>query len=139
MDESLCKIVDDVEDAYRRLQSQLDSANPHCNACGQCCDFDAFGHRLYLTTPELLYFKTRLAENGIPPRPMTGGVCPWRVEGKCSVYAWRFAGCRIFNCTGDADLQSRLSEEILSCMKRICQTQNLPYQYRDLKSALNTQ
>jgi len=139
MDESLCKIIGAVEGVYRHLQSQLDQTSPHCKACGQCCDFESFGHRLYLTTPELLYFNTRLAENATPIRPMTGGVCPWRVDGKCTVYAWRFAGCRIFNCTVDADLQSRLSEDILSRMKRICQTLDLPYQYRDLRSALNTQ
>lgn len=139
MDKSLYSIVNAVEEIYQHLQSQLDQTNPHCSACGQCCDFESFGHRLYLTTPELLYFNARLAEHRLAPRPMTGGICPWRVDGKCTVYAWRFAGCRIFTCTGDADLQSRLSEDILSQMKRICQTLNLPYQYRDLRTALNTE
>jgi hypothetical protein len=70
--------------------------------------------------------------------PMTTGICPYRKDGKCSVYPWRFAGCRIFNCTGDADLQSQLSEESISQMKSLCQTYSLPYQYVDLKTALNT-
>jgi Fe-S-cluster containining protein len=129
--------IDEIEQLYRLLQEKL-SGGAACKACGKCCDFESFGHRLYLTTPEWLYFKTKLAENNVALMPMTTGVCPYRKDGKCSVYPWRFAGCRIFNCTGEAELQSQLSEESISQMKSLCETYSLPYRYVDLKTALNT-
>ena len=125
----------ELERLYGLLQERLCGAA--CRACGDCCDFESFGHRLYLTTPEWLYFKVKLAENNIPLLPMTTGVCPYRKDGKCSIYPWRFAGCRIFNCTGEADLQSELSEQSLEAVKSLCESYAMPYRYVDLKSALN--
>jgi hypothetical protein len=69
---------------------------------------------------------------------MTTGVCPYRKDGKCSVYPWRFAGCRIFNCTGNADLQSQLSEGTITACKLLCEQLELNYRYMDLKSGLET-
>lgn len=106
-----------------------------CQACGKCCDFERFGHRLYLTTPELVFF-----ENQIPVSrllPMETDVCPYRIDGKCSVYEERFAGCRIFMCKGDEQLQSMLSEAAIEQFKLLCREHNLPYEYMDLKTALN--
>ncbi len=131
------KLCEAVSEIYQNLDKQLDAAGQSCKACGQCCDFDTFGHRLYVTTPELLYFKTRLAENHTPILPMADGVCPYRRDKKCSVYLWRFSGCRIFNCTGDANLQSRLSEESIALFKTLCVLYRLEYRYLDLKTGLD--
>ncbi len=131
------EIVDAVGGLYSRLEVNLSSSPMPCKACGQCCDFESFGHRLFLTSPELIYFQVGLTQNSIPLLPMTTGVCPYRKDSKCSVYPWRFAGCRIFNCTGDAELQSRLSEQAIDQMKNLCQQYDLPYRYLDLKTALN--
>jgi len=130
-------IFDAVGKGYARLEADLASSPMPCKACGQCCDFESFGHRLFLTPPELIYFQVGLTQNNIPLLPMTTGVCPYRNDSKCSVYPWRFAGCRIFHCTGDADLQSRLSEDIIDQMKNLCRQYDLPYRYLDLKTALN--
>ena len=129
-------VVETVEEIYEKLQLQLEQTGQNCKACGNCCDFESFGHKLYITTPELLYFKTKLQENHIPALSMTAGVCPYRKDGKCSVYPWRFAGCRIFNCSGDADLQSELSEDIIRRCKALCTQFGLAYRYVDLKSGL---
>jgi Fe-S-cluster containining protein len=134
--EANLRAVEAVREIYHNLDKLLESSGPSCKACGKCCDFESFGHRLYITTPELLYFKIKLAQNKIPHLPMTDGICPYRKDGKCSVYPWRFAGCRIFNCTGDADLQSRLSEETLALFKALCILYRLEYRYMDLKSGL---
>jgi hypothetical protein len=68
---------------------------------------------------------------------MTAGVCPYRKDGKCSVYPWRFAGCRIFACSGDVDLQGELSEDIIIHCKALCTQFGLAYRYVDLKSGLD--
>lgn len=130
-------IVDAVGGLYSRLEAMLASVPMPCKACGQCCDFESFGHRLFLTPPEWIYFQAGLTQNNIPLLPMTTGVCPYRKDSKCSVYLWRFAGCRIFNCTGDADLQSQLSEEAVAFCKNLCIQHGLEYRYLDLKTALN--
>jgi Fe-S-cluster containining protein len=131
------RVVEAVERIYLSLEAELSQTPAKCKACGKCCDFESFGHKLYITTPELLYFRAMLAENKIPLLPMTTSVCPYRRDGKCSVYPWRFAGCRIFNCTGDADLQGELSEKMIRWMKQICLQESLSYRYLDLRTALN--
>lgn len=125
-----------VQEIYQNLDRRLEAAEPLCKACGRCCNFDSFGHRLYITTPELVYFRNNLTENEIPILPMTDGVCPYRKDRKCSVYPWRFAGCRIFNCTGNVELQSRFSEETITLCKTLCLLHGLEYRYMDLKGGL---
>ena len=107
-----------------------------CKACGKCCDFDAFDHRLFVTPPELMYLAAHLGRENI--RPMTEGRCPYNRDGKCGVYEHRFAGCRIFCCNGGADFQSGLSESVLSRFKSLCVEFHVPYHYTDLATALNS-
>lgn len=130
-------LLTDVETLYQWLDAQLAQcrAAGQCRACGACCDFEAFGHRLYLTTPELLYFAHHI---GRPLEPMTGGVCPYRIDGRCGVYARRFSGCRIFQCSSSASAQSDLTEQTLARLKGLCRTHNVPYHYIDLKTALQS-
>jgi len=75
------------------------------------------------------------AEAGGGKRKM--GRCPYNVGGKCTVYEYRFAGCRIFCCTADADFQSRLSESAIKKFKALCTEFQIPYLYVDLPTALN--
>lgn len=135
-----------------QIASQPEGEKGSCRACGKCCDFDKFDHRLFVTTPELMYFKSKL-ENVIarsfalslpkgetmkqsPFLPMQNGVCPYNKNGKCSVYDIRFAGCRIFACQGDSDFQSELSEIVILKFKTLCTEFDLDYRYMDLKTAL---
>jgi len=67
---------------------------------------------------------------------MAGGRCPWQIDGKCSVYQHRFAGCRIFCCKGNADFQSDLTESALKKFKALCEKFQIPYRYVDLPTAL---
>jgi Fe-S-cluster containining protein len=106
-----------------------------CKSCGDCCDFEGFDHRLFITPPELMYLAANLGDENI--KPMLSGRCPYNIDGKCGVYEYRFSGCRIFCCNGDADFQSRLSEEVLEKLKSICTEFQIPYRYADLASALN--
>jgi len=122
-----------VAEIYRRLDSQIDSAGLKggCKSCGQCCDFEKSAHRLFVSSPELMYFP----EGWL--KPMSTGRCPFNRKGKCTVYDFRFAGCRIYYCRADADFQNRLSEQALKRFKSVCRQFNIPYRYTDLASALN--
>ena len=105
-----------------------------CRACGNCCDFESFGHKLYVTTPELIHFQHHL---GSDIKEMSTGVCPYRIDGKCTVYPYRFSGCRIFSCKGDAEKENALYEQAISKFKSLCERINIPYHYVYLQVGLD--
>jgi len=77
-------------------------------------------HHLFVTPPELMYLTANLGVENIKSMPTNrplGGKCPYNIEGKCTVYEYRFAACRIFCCDADADFQSELSESALKKLK----------------------
>ncbi len=143
-----------VAEIYNWLHLQVRDSSDlsgHCDACGKCCDFDSsapageqgpasgleqgFDHRLFVTPPELIYLAANLDAEKI--KPMTTSRCPYNIAGKCTIYEYRFAGCRIFCCKADADFQNRLGESALKKLKSICTEFKIPYRYTDLATALN--
>jgi hypothetical protein len=132
------RLLERVAEVYDWLEQQIhqnDSLSGACRSCGNCCDFEAFDHRLFVTLPELTYFTASL--DGEKVKAMPAGRCPYNVSGKCSVYEHRFAGCRIFCCNGDAVFQGELSESALTKLKAICAEFRIPYRYMDLATSLN--
>jgi Fe-S-cluster containining protein len=130
------KLLTEVAALYNWLDSQTSCYNQQnlCCACGKCCNFTAFDHRLFVTPPELIYLAAGLNEKQL--MKMSNGTCPYNKVGRCTIYNYRFAGCRIFSCKADKDFQSALSESTLSKLKSICERFNIPYTYSDLKTAL---
>ena len=133
------QIIKEVHDVYQWLDAELAKLDRSCKACGDCCDFETFGHRLYVSTPELMFFAASLTKRGQTPfvLEMPGGVCPYRVDGKCSVYPHRFSGCRIFTCGGEGtEQENALCEQAVRKFKDLCEQYDLPYHYLYLKPAL---
>ena len=130
------QIADKVTEIYKSIDMQIAEDKPRCRECGRCCDFDSFDHRLFVTSPEIIYFRLNMKEN---LKPALNGKCPYNVEGKCSVYHHRFAGCRVFFCEGDKDSQNELTESAIKGFKSICEDFNIPYRYMDLGTALSYQ
>lgn len=106
-----------------------------CRACGQCCDFAKYDHKLFVTTPELDYLVDNIGPENI--KQMTTGRCPYNINDRCTIHNYRFAGCRIFCCNGEVDFQSELSEAVLQKLKSICTEFQQRYHYTDLATALN--
>lgn len=132
----LQKLTQKVGQIYTLLDEQIWASQTlnKCQACGNCCDFEKFDHLLYVTTPELVYLYQRLEPEKV--KTMQTAICPYRKEGKCTIYPLRFAGCRIFFCKGDKDFQGRLSESAIKSFKSLCAEFDIPYIYSDLKQAL---
>ena len=132
-------ILKEAAEVYKWLQQELET-NPQqagkCLACGKCCDFDTFDHRLFVTSPELIFLVENLKPDQV--RKMTKGCCPYNIDGKCGIYDLRFAGCRIFSCKGSSEFQANLSEASIARFKSICDRFETPYFYTDLKTALNS-
>ena len=132
--ERLCKKVAEIYDWLERQITDSDMKN-QCSACGKCCDFEGYDHHLFVTGPELMYLAENLGQENV--KPMPSGRCPYNIEGKCTVYDYRFASCRIFSCSGDVDFQSELSESTLQKIKCLCEEFQIPYSYMELTFALN--
>ena len=128
------QLIQEVDAIYQWLDEQLAEMDSSCRACGDCCDFESFGHKLYVTTPELLYFQYHLGE---PVRAMTADVCPYRIDGQCTVYPYRFSGCRIFSCKGDTEKENALCEQAISKFKTLCDKHRIPYNYVYLRAGLD--
>lgn len=129
------EITGAVGQVYDWIDSQISQNPAQCQECGKCCDFESYDHRLLVTSCELIYFGAKVSPDKI--KPMTDCRCPYNIDGKCTVYPYRFAGCRIFHCKGDKDFQSQLSEQASEKFKTICQEFDIPYRYTDLPTALN--
>jgi len=133
------QILADVAKLYDWIDSQL-RQNPagagRCSACGACCDFPAYDHRLFVTPPELMYLAAKLDVAAL--KPMSAGKCPYQQGQSCTVHEDRFAACRIFCCKGDSAFQSELSEAVVKRLKALCERLEVPYRYQDLPAALET-
>lgn len=127
-------VIDQVGRVYEWLGSQIKEHADlcgQCEGCGKCCDFDNYDHRLFVTAPEVMYFKAKLGIDKLAE--MAGGVCPYNEGGKCSVYAHRFAVCRAFFCGGDKDFQGELIEKAIRKFKDVSDRYGIEYRYGDLK------
>jgi len=131
------KLVQSVCEIYATIDAQVAEYQSlkKCKACGKCCDFARFGHKLFVTTPEIIFLNQNLQPEKI--KTMQTSICPYNQKGRCTIYPFRFAGCRIFFCKADKDLQSRLSESAIKNFKSLCTEFDIPYIYSDLKKALN--
>ena len=127
------KICSEVKEIYDWLDSNIKNFNPQCAACGKCCDFAAYGHKLFITTPELLYFYKNIKNF----KSMPGQTCPYLENNKCTARDFRFAGCRIFFCKADSEQLNQLSEQVIKKFKTLCEKYDLPYRYIDLATAMN--
>ena len=128
-------ITSAIADLYKWIDSKTNGKTP-CNACGNCCNFKQYDHRLFVTAAELTYLQNTLGPG--PIKKMISGICPYQKNDKCTIHEHRFAGCRIFSCQSDTDFQSSLTEETLAKLKTIGSKFDLPYQYMDLKTGLNS-
>lgn len=125
-----------VRDRYARLDADIAAQNPVCTNRGDCCKFDAFGHRLYVTDVELQYFLHHQRDAGL--RAVTNGTCPYQIDGRCTARDHRPLGCRIFFCDPNAQAwQPPLYEQYLADLKRIGRDHGIDYRYTEWLTALS--
>jgi hypothetical protein len=135
-------ILLDVEAVYADVEVALQAYRPVCNQSGRCCLFAKFGHCLFVTTPELVYFLSNYRPGSLPPDSPTGQalidkieadpaeLCPLQVGRLCGVRDIRPLGCRLFFCQPGSEKWGRpLYETFQQRMKAICRERSLPYAY----------
>ncbi len=71
------QLLAELSALYTELERRIAAHEPVCRNRGVCCRFGAFGHRLYVTTLELVYFRAHHADRltqgaaGFSPRDLS--------------------------------------------------------------------
>lgn len=152
-----------VDADIRRLYADLDAAvqqrGPTCWTSGKCCNFDAYGHRLYVTGLEIAWVLEQvsgLAEhNGRGGEGVKGGAgvalpllnrstdqplnpsCAFQRDKLCTIHAVRPMGCRVFFCqAGTQDWQGELYETYLARLRALHDAHDQPYRYMEWRAGL---
>jgi len=124
--------LSDLAEILRDADAAVAAEGPACRACGECCHFNGFGHRLYVSTGELA-----LLSASRPRRPCRPGRCPYQVAARCTARRRRGLGCRVFFC--DPAWQERsgaLYERFHGRIQRLHGRARVPYHYVELTAAL---
>ena len=125
------KAFADLEALYADLDAELPRYKFVCQASGDCCDFEAFGHRLFVTTIEAEYFFRNSPQQRQNENP---SLCPaWGSDRMCKARQGRMLGCRTFYCgtykNGDP---SEVYEKYYARVKAIHDRHGIPFRYRDV-------
>ncbi len=145
-----------IGDLYARLDADIAARGPTCWASGNCCKFDTYGHRLYVTGLEISRF-VRLSHGRTARPPQASGqavahdtdtalpllnptsrdACVFQVDGLCSAHAIRPLGCRVFFCQqGTEDWQQDLYERYMDELRAMHERWALPYRYMEWRAGL---
>ncbi len=123
--------LDDLDRLYRELDAELPRYRFTCSASGRCCNFDAYGHRLYATTLEAERFFRRSSEERANRDPRW---CPaYGADRLCHAREGRMLGCRTYFCGpypvgSPEDLYERYHRRL----KAIHDRYGIPFAYRDI-------
>lgn len=127
------EVIEAVDAVYAAVQLEIDARRPRCDLSGRCCHFEAYGHRLYVTSIELAAF---VATNTVAAEDNPGS-CPFQRGKLCAAHATRPFGCRIFFCDPTADeWQAARYEEFHAQLKALHVRFDVQYFYMEWRAAL---
>ncbi|UCG17372.1 MAG: hypothetical protein JSV19_04935 [Phycisphaerales bacterium] len=125
-----------MESLYDELDEAVAAHAPVCVTCGDCCRFQAAGHRLFVTSAELAYFLAHT--QGAIRTADAKQPCPHQASGRCTTRRQRPVGCRVFFCDPAAQpWQGPLTEQTLDRLRDIHRRFAVPYAYVEWTAALN--
>lgn len=132
-----------LEAIYAMIADQVAAHAPVCEASGRCCNFEAYGHRLYVTGLEAAWFVRRLPPDGpvlsiesVQEAVQRGG-CPFQVGLLCGVHGVRPMGCRTYYCDPRAQgWQESLSERCHGLIRALHGRVGVAYRYMEWRSML---
>jgi Fe-S-cluster containining protein len=122
--------LEDLERLYADLERELPRYQFTCAASGNCCDFDAWGHRLYVTTLEAERFFRGLERR----ENEDARHCPaWGPDRLCHARDGRMLGCRTFFCgpypvAPPDDVHARYHARLVALHER----HGIEYAYQDV-------
>jgi len=127
----------ELEAIYAEASERIAARGPACWASGRCCNFESYGHRLYVTGLEAAYCVTRwndanptLTVEGVEAAQARGG-CPFQQANLCAAHTIKPLGCRVFFCDRTAkEWQNTLLEDLHARVKAL-HGAPIPYEYAE--------
>jgi len=131
-----------IRDLYAALDDAVAARGPTCWISGKCCNFQGYGHRLYVTGLEIAWFLEQQRQSGAPlthpDDAETHGACPYQINKLCTTHSTRPTGCRVFFCQhGTEDWQQQLYEHYLNELRALHERIDVPYRYMDWLAGLD--
>jgi Fe-S-cluster containining protein len=130
----------ELDAIYDYVMAAIEARRPLCTASGRCCNFEAYGHRLYVTGLEAAYTVARL------PAPLTRaalddararGGCPFQAGTLCSVHGIKPLACRVYFCDPAAEgWMHDTSERMLKGLRELHRRHGLEYRYGEWRGLL---
>lgn len=132
-----------LEGIYQMIADQVAARSPVCVASGRCCNFEQYGHRLYVTGLEAAWCVHQLGDEHPPLTPgsvasaMERGGCPFQMGTLCGVHTIKPVGCRTYFCDPSAEgWQEELTERAHGLVKSLHDRAGVPYRYLEWRAAL---
>ncbi|MFI4883440.1 MAG: hypothetical protein ACIAQU_12735 [Phycisphaerales bacterium JB064] len=133
-----------IEAIHAMITDQVVARAPVCVASGRCCNFESYGHRLYVTGLEAAWCVGQLtAEHpGLSVHAVEDardrGGCPFQVGSLCGVHTIKPSGCRTYFCDPTAqDWHEDLTERAHAMVKNLHATCGTPYRYMEWRAMLS--
>jgi len=121
----------ELEAIWADLDAEMPKYKFVCQASGDCCDFDAFGHRLYVTTIEAEWFFRHSPSRRMNANPAH---CPaWGPDRLCKAREGRMLGCRTFYCGTNRNADpNEIYERYHRRIKDVHDRHGIPFRYADI-------
>jgi Fe-S-cluster containining protein len=119
----------DVDLLFEELDYEVADLGARCWLSGDCCDFDAAGHRLFTSEVEARRFAKGVDLTGWDPASRR---CPAWKDRRCTAREHRPLACRTYFCDPRfADRVHELTERYVTRLKWLHAKHGLAWDYRD--------
>lgn len=116
----------ELKQIYALVDQEIQHTDVCCKCCGQCCDFDHNGLRLYIYHIERLWIMQNLQGNSLC---LKQGRCSAQNQLLCGIHEIRPLGCRTQFCsTTLQDIYEKYATKIKALEKKF----GIPYCYSNL-------
>jgi Fe-S-cluster containining protein len=128
--------LEDLDLLLEELDYEVKDLGARCWLSGDCCDFDAAGHRLYTSEIEARRFAKGVDLAGWDP---ASRLCPAWKDRRCTAREHRPLACRTYFCDPKfAERTRELTERYVARLKWLHEKHRLAWDYRDLLDHLAT-
>lgn len=128
-------IDDGIIELYDALGKAVTAKGPTCWTSGNCCNFNTYGHLLYVTGLEIAWYCQQLETTDLTID--LKAPCPHQIDGLCSTHQIRPLGCRVYFCQkGTQDWQQDLYERFQKQLVNLHQEHDIPYAYMEWRYGL---
>jgi Fe-S-cluster containining protein len=123
-----------LETLLGELDAEISALAATCWISGNCCDFEAAGHRLYTSRAEAERFAKGVDLSGWDPE---SGLCPAWKDRRCTAREHRPLACRSYFCDPRTEEQTNaITERYTSALKSLHERHRVPWDYRDFRAHL---